>query len=57
MIGSLSDIIFVDPVKYHFSCLDGRIKDPILGTPGGDAGEFILALHVYETLTPSRKLN
>jgi len=30
--------------EQYFSCLDGRITDPILGTPGGDAGEFILGL-------------
>jgi len=36
--------------KQLFSCLDGRSNTPIIGTPGGDAGEFILALMVYEDL-------
>ena len=34
--------------------MDGRENSAILGTPGGDAGEFILALYIYEGLT--RKL-
>lgn len=33
-----------------FRCLDGRIQDEILGTPGGDAGEFILGLLEYQDL-------
>ncbi|CAG9333175.1 unnamed protein product [Blepharisma stoltei] len=33
-----------------FRCLDGRIVDDILGTPGGDAGEFVLGLLVYQDL-------
>ena len=32
----------------HFSCMDGRNSRPVLSTPGGDFGEFLLALHVYE---------
>ena len=31
-----------------FRCLDGRDKEKGLSTPGGDTGEFILALLVYE---------
>lgn len=31
-----------------FRCLDGRIEDNILGSPGGDAGEFLLGLLVYQ---------
>jgi len=30
--------------------LDGRNNGGILGTPGGDAGEFILGLYIYEGL-------
>jgi hypothetical protein len=48
MIGQPSELTFVNIGDHHFSCLDGRINKPILGTPGGDAGEFILALNVYE---------
>jgi hypothetical protein len=36
-----------------FRCLDGRVSEGILGTPGGDAGEFLLALLVYEDLIDS----
>eukprot|EP00696_Hemimastix_kukwesjijk_P006625 gnl/Hemi2/1836_TR644_c0_g1_i1.p1 gnl/Hemi2/1836_TR644_c0_g1~~gnl/Hemi2/1836_TR644_c0_g1_i1.p1 ORF type:complete len:412 (+),score=121.59 gnl/Hemi2/1836_TR644_c0_g1_i1:84-1319(+) len=45
-----------DPARLHwavsrtasFSCTDGRNTNEILGTPGGDLGEFLLALSVYE---------
>lgn len=30
------------------SCIDGRSNDPVLGAPGGDAGEMILALASLE---------
>lgn len=30
-----------------FSCLDDRLDTPSLSTPGGDLGEFILALQTY----------
>jgi hypothetical protein len=33
-----------------FRCLDGRITDKMLGTPGGDAGEFVLGLLSYKDL-------
>jgi hypothetical protein len=33
------------------SCVDGRDETGVIGTPGGDAGEFLLALSVLETLT------
>ncbi len=37
--------------------MDGRSPDALLGTPGGDAGEFILALFIYEgMLGGNRKL-
>lgn len=36
-------------VKAHsFSCIDSRKQGPILGTPGGDFGEFLVALSVTE---------
>lgn len=34
MVGPIDQLVFVDPTSYHFSCLDGRIKNPVLGTPG-----------------------
>jgi len=45
---------YVEVSKSSFRCLDGRITQGILGTPGGDAGEFILGLLVYEDLTGKR---
>ena len=31
------------------SCVDGRDEQGVVGTPGGDAGEFVLALAAYES--------
>ncbi|MEL6344158.1 MAG: hypothetical protein AAFV53_13645 [Myxococcota bacterium] len=33
------------------SCVDGREPDSVLGTPGGDAGEYLVALATIEQLT------
>ena len=33
----------------HLSCIDGRDDRGIVGTPGGDAGHFLLALAAIET--------
>lgn len=33
------------------SCVDGREPGSVLGTPGGDAGEYLVALAVIEELT------
>lgn len=30
------------------SCIDGRAESPVLGTPGGDAGELVLSLAALE---------
>jgi len=46
-IGHPSDLEYIDVLQSSFHCLDGRITKPILGTLGGDMGEFILALTVY----------
>jgi hypothetical protein len=35
-------------VAHFFSDIDGRAKYAIMGTPGGDIGEFILALNAFE---------
>lgn len=37
--------------KESFSCMDGRVAERGYSTPGGDAGEFIMALHLYEHST------
>lgn len=39
---------FRDLTKHFFSCIDGRADYAVMGTPGGDAGEFLLALNVME---------
>lgn len=38
-------------VHGRLSCVDGRDATGVLGTPGGDAGEFILALAALEQVT------
>jgi hypothetical protein len=50
LIGSPTDLSFVNVLDHGFKTLDGRIQDAFLGTPGGDAGEFILALQIYSEL-------
>lgn len=42
--GQPRDVSFRDIQSMHFSCLDERITVPSLMTPGGDLGEFLLAL-------------
>jgi rhodanese-related sulfurtransferase len=34
----------------HLSCIDGRDDRGVVGTPGGDAGQFLLALAAIETM-------
>jgi len=36
------------------SCVDGRDERGVIGTPGGDAGEFVLALAALEHATDTR---
>jgi len=36
------------------SCVDGRGDKGIIGVPGGNAGEFVLALSTYEDLTGAK---
>jgi len=50
LVGNIEELNYVKVKEAPFSCLDGRFNNPILGTPGGDAGEFILSLSVYEDL-------
>jgi rhodanese-related sulfurtransferase len=38
-------------VHSHVSCVDGRDDSGLIGTPGGDAGEFLLGLAALEQLT------
>lgn len=58
LLGNVEELNYVLITENSFKCLDGRYNDPVLGTPGGDAGEFIIALSVYEDLVGGgRKLN
>ena len=37
--------------------MDDRVERAVLATPGGDVGEFILALDAYRDLTPQREIS
>lgn len=54
LIKTPQNIEFVRAQSHFFSCIDPRATYAILGTPGGDMGEFVLALHAMEkhSLTP-----
>ena len=55
IIGYTSELTYVDIETSHFECLDGRNNAGILATPGGDAGEFILGLHVYNDIVSTNR--
>lgn len=55
LIGIVEELTYAQIPYTPFSCLDGRHSKPVISTPGGDAGEFILALSVYEDLISSGK--
>jgi len=58
LLGNIEELNYVLITETSFKCLDGRNNNPVLGTPGGDSGEFIIALSVYEDLIGGgRKLN
>lgn len=44
MIGHPVDLKLSKVLEHGFKTIDGRINDAYFATPGGDAGEFILAL-------------
>ena len=50
LIGNIQDLNYINVENSEFSCLDGRSSRSVLASPGGDTGEFILALMVYEDL-------
>lgn len=50
LIGKTEDLGFVYVNQTSFQCVDGRNTRAGIYTPGGDAGEFIIALMVYEDL-------
>ena len=37
--------------QHYFSDIDGRSTEKMLSTPGGDLGEFLLAVSVFEDTT------
>lgn len=53
LVGSPGDITYVDPQHASFRCIDGRVSYPSLYTMGGDAGEFMLGVIIYEELKGS----
>merc|ERR1719420_1697412 len=40
-----------------FYCMDDRVEKAVLASPGGDVGEFVLALDAYKDLTPEREIS
>lgn len=48
-IGEVKKLDWTKVSTSSFSCVDGRRKDNHLSTLGADAGEFILAMHIYST--------
>lgn len=53
-IGKIRNFKWSKVSKSSFSCVDGRVTWDALSTPGGDAGEFILALHSYQNYFGTR---
>jgi len=51
LIGKPSEVELVDIRDSSFSGIDGRDHVHSLGTPGGDFGEFLMALNEYEKAT------
>lgn len=49
--GKPQDLEWAHVSQHFFSDIDGRTEEKILATPGGDLGEFLLALSVFEDLS------
>jgi hypothetical protein len=45
----------VDVRRHFWSCVDARSTYAVLGTPGGDFGEWLLAMAAAEKLNPAHK--
>lgn len=43
---------FRPAISHFFSCTDGRARYAVMGAPGGDMGELLLALSALEKLRP-----
>ena len=50
LIGDVNQLKYTYVPTTMFKALDGRVQGPALTTPGGDAGEFILSLVVYQDM-------
>eukprot|EP00299_Pterocystis_sp_00344_P009265 c3845_g1_i1.p1 GENE.c3845_g1_i1~~c3845_g1_i1.p1 ORF type:complete len:381 (-),score=96.83 c3845_g1_i1:140-1282(-) len=53
-ISPIPILAWTDVSTASFGCVDGRTAEPTLGTWGGDIGEFITALNVYEQMASIR---
>merc|ERR1711968_332043 len=53
-VGVPSKLNWAYVAKSSFVCSDGRWNQPALYTPGGDLGEFILAVSSYEKMTQNK---
>lgn len=51
------DIEMADVAYQRFACMDDRIGEPSLLTPGGDLGEFLLGLGVLVNSNSGNPLN
>lgn len=54
LVGNIRKYNWAKVSKSYFTCVDGRVTKQSLSTPGGDAGEFLLALHTYQNYFGSR---
>lgn len=52
LYGQPRDIAMVEVPGRMLACMDDRVTEPNLMTPGGDLGEFLLAVHILSTLVP-----
>ena len=50
LVGEIDSLTYVQASYTSFKCLDGRYNEAVLAVPGGDTGEFITALSVFEDL-------
>ena len=53
LIGPPKDLMFANVLEKGFKTLDGRVSDAHFATPGGDAGEFLLALQIFNEMKPA----
>jgi hypothetical protein len=44
------DFVYVSDTESTFACVDARRDNVVLGTPGGDFGELVVAIRAYTNL-------